>query len=207
MKRDDYILRARANLANDAFYKDYDLTDSCQECYEEIVVLSGCIFKGALIPQMPRLSFYDLKKFIPDYYAIVAMWNSNGKRFLVPTSKRELESLRWDWTRANGNPLAFYPINHRYIGLFPKPYATTSDQYFHIFYRATASVLSGEDVPEFPQDYDHVLESYITADLHEQQNEYTKAQMYFEESQEHLSQLITYIENQRLPDRLVGLQG
>ena len=207
MTRNEYIIRARDNLSNDAFYQDYDLSDSCQECYDEIVVLSGCITRGALIPQMPRLSFYDLKKFIPNYYSIIAMWNSCGRRFLVPTSKRELESLRWDWTRAYGNPLAFYPLNHRYIAIFPKPYSVPPGEYFHIFYHATANVLSGEDIPEIPDEYNYVLESYITADLHEQQNEYAKAQEYFQDSQQNLSELITYIENQRLPDRLVGLQG
>jgi hypothetical protein len=113
--------------------------------------------------------------------------------------------MRWDWEKAAGDPYVYAPVNFRYIVIFPKPTTPNYGQ-MHIFYRASASTLQGVDIPEFPQEYDHALENYSVADLHEQQLEYSKAKVYWEEHLEHLEKLRVYIKEQRLPDRIFGLK-
>lgn len=206
MTRDQYIERVRLNFegAGD-FYGSIDFTDSIQDCYDEIAVLSGCIIKGVQIPIQPGLSFYDLRKFIPDYWAVVAIYCSTGAMWLSPSSKREVESLRWDWTKQSGTPLLFYPVNHRYIAIYPRPNSVSDRDIFYVFYRATSNTLGGSDIPQFPQEYFSTLESFITADLFEQQLEFTKAGVYFTEYQKHLAKLSEYIRQQKNPDRLFTL--
>ena len=203
MTKSEFQFRVHQNLNDQGiFYTSIDTSDSLQDCYDEICAVTGCIMKHAIIPLIPSLTFYDLSKFIPDYLAVVAIWSSTQGMWLSPSSKREIEFLRWDWMRQNGSPLLFYPVNHRYVAIYPRPIAASDKDYLYIFYRATSSILSSNDTPLFPEEYSRVLEAASTGDLFEQQLEYTKAQQYFNIYQENLQLLDTWVKENRHPDRL-----
>lgn len=188
----------RLNL-NDAgvFYTPEDLTDSIQDCYEEVTAFSGCIIKATTVQFQTGKVYYDFVSLIPDYLAVVAIFNSQTKRWMYPVSLRQLREIRYDWELAIGNPFAFWPVNFRYIAVYPR--ANNSNGKFFVFYRAIG--LSTDPLLNIPDEHQQVLEDYVTADLLEQAEEFSKASRYFSSYMSGLSNLKRTCRQIRLPDK------
>ena len=204
MTRDQIAARLQANLQDlGVFYETADLNDSIQDGYSEIVSLTGCIFKAARVAQVSNLTYYDMAAYIPDFWAVTAIWNTNTKRWLTPTNIKLLDDLRNDWELANGNPFLFWPVNFRFVAFYPK--LATASGYFYIFYRAQADTLSASTIPNIPEDLQGILEDYSTCDLLEQAEEFTKAKLQFTEYVKGIRALKQATRSFRLPDLSTGL--
>jgi hypothetical protein len=204
MTRDQIASKVQTRL-NDFGVKitPADLNDSIQDGYFEVTALTGCIFKAASISTSANLSYYDFGLLIPDFFAVTAIFNPTIKRWMVPVSLRQLEEIRNDWELAIGNPYLFWPINFRYVAIYPK--LTTSTGSLYAYYRAQADVLTGTSTPQIPDSLQSILEEYTTGDLLEQSEEFTKAGIsltnYFKDIQE-LKQATRTI---RMPDLISRL--
>lgn len=204
MTRDQIVARVQTNL-NDSgiFYETVDLNDSIQDGYSEVAVFTGSIFKAVRVAQVNNLSYYDFGALISDFWAVTAIWNTNTKQWLSPVNVRILDDIRNDWELANGNPFLFWPVNFRFVAVYPK--LISASGYFYVFYRAQANVLSGSDTPNLPDELQGILEDYSTGDLAEQAEEFTKAKLQFQEYIKGLQAVKQATRSFRLPDLSSGL--
>jgi len=159
------------------FYTADDLNDAIQDGYSEVAAFTGCIFKATTINLVGNLTYYDFGSLIPDYLGVTAIFNPTTKRWLSPTNLRLLEEIRDDWELAIGNPFVFWPVNFRFVAIYPK--LTISSGTLYVFYRATADTLDGTTTPQIPEENQSVLENYVQCDLQEQAEEFTKAKLEF----------------------------
>ena len=199
MTRDQIASKVQTSL-NDSgiFLTAADLNDSIQDGYSEVTALTGCIFKATTVNIEANLSYYDFGLLIPDFLAVTAIFNPTTKRWMVPTNLRLLEDLRNDWELAIGNPFLFWPVNFRFVAIYPK--LTTSTGTLYVYYRAHADTLTSTSTPQIPDDLQRVLEEYTEGDLLEQSEEFTKAGLsltkYFKDIQELKQATRTF----RIPD-------
>lgn len=205
MTRHDLEHRIRNHFENDTYYSSDDVVNSIQDGYDETVVYTGLILKATTIPFTSLLSYYDMITLIPDFMAVVAIFNSVTRKWMIPTSLRKLDQVRPDWETAYGTPMYFAPVSHRYVAIFMKPLAVGyGDMY--IFYKATAPQAADTDTILIPEDYNHCLIDYVISDLWEQNQEWGKAGVHLQAYQESLEDLRLWMKSQRLPDRLPGLR-
>lgn len=179
MTRDQIAIKVRQFL-NDAgvFYTGDDINDSMQDGYDEVSAYCGNIEKMVAIDFVPGLVYYDFRAIIPDFVSLIAIWNRRVKRWMTSCSGRDLDNLRENWEVAVGEPYLFWPINYRYVAIFPtiagigEP--TTNKMY--VVYKAAADTLSGDTEPQIPDDLEEdILMHYVTMDMFEQAEEWTKA--------------------------------
>jgi hypothetical protein len=170
------------------FYSADDVNDAIQDGYDEIVAYTGCIENAVSLQFQSGLNYYDFYTLIPDYLGVVAIWNKSMKRWMIPVSLRELDDMRWDWERAVGSPYLFCPLNYRYVIIFPRMMSAGE---MYVFYKAKANTLTGSDVLNIPPEIcSEIMEHYLLADLHEQREEFTKAQMAYKTYWEEVQALI-----------------
>jgi len=199
MTRDQIRSRVQTNL-NDSnvLYTLDDLNDSIQDGYSEVAAFTGSIFKATSIDIVGNLTYYDFGSLIPDFLAVTAMFNPVTKRWLFPTYLKQLEDIRNDWELAIGNSFLFWPVNFRFVALYPK--LSTSTGTLYIFYRAHADTLSGSSTPQIPEDLQQILEDYTTGDLLEQAEEFTKSQLNLANYFKGIQELKQATRKFRLPD-------
>lgn len=174
MTRDQLTTKIQTKLGdNGIFYQPADLNDSIQDGYSEVAALTGCIFKATSVSLVGNLSYYDFGSLIPDFLAVTAIFNPQIKRWMTPTSLKNLEDIRNDWELAIGTPFLFWPVNFRFVALYPK--LTTSTGSLYIYYRAQADTLSSSSTPQIPDDLQIALEDYTVGDMFEQVEEFSKA--------------------------------
>lgn len=199
MTRVDVEHRLSLYFENDTYYTPYDLQNSIQDGYDEVISFSGAILKSATIPFTQNLSYYDMLTLLPDYIGVYAIFNNVTNRWMWPTSERKLDQVRPDWETSIGTPEYFVPKSHRYMAIFRKP-STALYGNMYVFYRASAPTLGDSDVIQLPDDYVNALSDYCIADLLEQQQEFTKASLRLSSYMDNLEQLRVWIQNQRIPD-------
>jgi len=181
------------------------MNDSIQDGVDEICAFTGCIYASATINFAAGKSYYDLLTLLPNYIGVVAIFNNNIKRWLIPTSQRKLDQDRIDWETALGTPYYFVPISHRYVAIYKKPGAAGYGNMF-VFYRAAAPTLVDATNIPIPDDHLTALENYCVTDLFEQNQEFIKARNHLESYINDLESLRVYMRNKRLPDRLPSLK-
>lgn len=199
MTRDQISDRVQRHLNDEGiFYTVDDLNDSIQDGYAEVAAFTGCIFKATSINLTANLTYYDMGALIPDYLAVTSIFNPATKRWLQPTNLRLLEELRSDWELATGNPFLFWPVNFRFIAIYPR--VTVSSGTLYIFYRANADTLTGTSTPQFPEENQSVLENYVQCDLQEQAEEFIKAKLEFNSYISSITELKQAQRSFRFPD-------
>lgn len=142
---------------------------------------------------------------LPNYYALFAMYNRTINRWMWPTSLKKLDQVRVDWETAPGTPFYFAPVSHRYVAIYKKPNAINYGL-MHCFYFATAPVLSDTVQIPIPDDHIQALEGYCIEDLWAQNQEWNKAQTYFETYVKNIEMLRTYMRNRRNTGRNASLR-
>lgn len=205
--RDGIANRIRLNLNDEGvkFYSPSDLNDSIQDGYDEIAAYTGCIEKVTTLSWVANLTYYDFHALIPDFLAVKGIFNGRIKRWMLPGSSREFDGYRIDWEMANNEPQWFYPANWRWIAFFPQP--AVSAGVFYPWYAAQADILTGTSIPQIPPDNYTVLEYYVTADLLDQSEEWTKAQHYWKLYLSNLEEFRTDVRSRKLPDKQRILVG
>ena len=194
--------RIRANLddAGVTFYSDADINDSLQETYNETIILTESMECMREITFQSQLVYYNLAELIPDYLRPLAIYNKNTKRWLDFKDISYVQKIRDDWELATGEPEIYMVFDFRYIALFPRLETATGSM--EVFYKAKANVLRDTSVPVIPDGDTIVLEEGVTADLLEQKEEFTKAQMYFSNYLDKIEKIRTHVNMRPFPDRV-----
>jgi hypothetical protein len=203
--RADQVTRLRNYFENNIYFSTSDFTDSIQDGYDEIAAFTGVIMKGAVMPFVKDLTYYDMITIFPDFIGTFAIFNSVTKRWMSPTSMKKLDRHRIDWETAYGTPEFFSVCSHRYLALYRKP---SADNYgnAYVFYIAAAPTLATDaDLIQIPDDFTGVLDGYSITDLQEQQQEWNKAGGYLTEYIRDLEDLRNWAKSQRLPARMPTL--
>ncbi len=187
--RDSLAADIRNNLedAGVTFYSADDVNDAIQDAYDDIAVMSGCIQKSATISFVSLLSYYDFRSLISDYFAVVAIYNNNSNRWMYPDTRRSFDKERSDWELMTGEPFSFCPIDSKRVCIVPRFTVATGNM--TVFYRATADTLGATDTPQIHTDMTTLIEHYVTADLLDQQQEFIKADAWF---QKYFKELMEY---------------
>lgn len=179
MTRDQIASKIRHNL-NDAgvtYYSVADVNDSIQDGYDEVVVYCECIEKSAIVDFKSDTTYYNLSTLIPDYYRPIRIYSYNINRFMELNLELENSGYSLDWELTNGSARDYIIKGPKYIGISNRISNATGS--FKIWYKAQANVLTGNDIPRINVKFQLLLENYGTADLLEQNQEYTKAQIYW----------------------------
>jgi hypothetical protein len=197
-------VRTGLDEATANFWTDEDLNDSIQDCYDLSTVMTATIEKSMEINLQANLTYYDLRTLIPDFYSVFAVYNPQTRLFLDPSSELLARALRPDWELATGQPRGFFPLNFRYIAIYPRPVVTQGT--LKVMYRAAAPTLTSDSTSFLtPQELDPAFEEYVIGDLMAQQVELVK---YSRRMQSYLVSLGATKSRQsgrQLPDRLFQL--
>jgi hypothetical protein len=200
----ELIARVQLQLNNPEYFTDQNISDSLQDGLDEIVPFTGLSLLSASIPFQNNLTYYDLQSLLPNFLAIYAVYNRTTKRWMYPNSLRRFDADRIDWETATGTPYFFCPISYRYMAIYKKPVVDNYGDMW-VWYVGTAESIdnSGPLIPNTLRT--EVLEAYTFMDLNEQNQEWTKAGTFFNTYQAKLQELRTFIQNGRLPDRIMHL--
>lgn len=206
MVRDDIIGNIRRNLEEEGitFYSSLDLTDSIQDGYDEVIVLTQCRECVATISFVSSLVYYNLKELIGDYVRPFAIFNNNINDWMEARSLDFFEATRLDWELASGESRYFCPLDFKDVAFFPRLETATGDM--QIFYKATANKLGPTDVPQIPNRNIRVLEFYSTSDLLEQNEEFSKAEKWRELYYNEVKELQHFVNSRSFPDRILQLR-
>lgn len=192
------IVRTNLNDNGITFWSDSDLNDSIQDAYDDIVCLSQCIPKTATFKWIGQLTYYDAIQDLglTDYLSTVAIFNYSTNLWLRDDlNLRDLDRLRRDWECWIGTPQFWVSTSPRHFAIAPK-YPTqrsngafsapafseafyigsNSLNSFKILYWATAPILTGDSSTLLTaSDVQNMFEFYVTADMLEQAQEFSKA--------------------------------
>jgi hypothetical protein len=205
----------RLNLADVGIVRctDEDLNTSLQDAYDDIVILTQCIVKRTTINWVADLSYYDfLALGIADYLTTTAIFNNVTNYYLRDDlSIRDFDGIRRDWELWNGTPQFWAPCSPSKIAIAAKytggtvtgafnPLAFSNAFFigsapigtFDLIYAATAPTFTVDtDSPLIASDMQVMFEDYCTADFLEQDEEFTKASIYW---QSYYSNIDKYVE-------------
>ncbi len=207
MTRSDLKTQVRLALSEPAaiYWTDTDLNESVQDSYNLSAVLSATIEKSATINLQANLTYYDLETLIPDHYATFSVFNPETREFLTPTSSLQLMQMRPDWELATGTPRKFFPLNFRYLAIFPRPVTTQGT--LTINYRAKAPELTSDATSLLtPTELDQGYIEYVVGDLLAQQTELKKFQRRYLQFLKGLKSAKSRANNRQLPDRIYQLR-
>lgn len=205
MTRVDLQTRLQNHFQNSQYYDIQAMNDSIQDGMDEVAAFTGCIYASATLPFVKDRTYYDMLTLLPNYIGAVAIFNNVIKRWLIPTSEKQLDQDRIDWESAYGTPYYFNVKNHRYIAIYKKPIADSYGDMF-VFYIASAPLLNDGTLIPIPEDHITALESYCIQDLWAQQQEFTKASTYTQTYASNLETLRVYMRNRRNSDRTMSLR-
>lgn len=211
MTRAEVSTKIRNNL-NDlgiTYYSDTDINNSIQDAYDEIVVYSECIEKWADIPvntigatEAGGNPWIKISNILSDYYRPLAILNQTTRQFLEPQIDRDVDNYRWDWQLGNGAVYDFIINGPQWIGL-PNSYTGANYKPLRLFYKATApKMLVDTDYFRILDDYQILIEHYCTADLLEQNQEFMKAQNYWNQYEPLLEEYRSKIQLLSRSDRI-----
>lgn len=165
------------------FYSAPDIDDSILDAYVDIVIRTQCIIKKASsLSWIANLSYIDFVSDynITDYLACTAIFNNNLNRFLEDNlSVTQFNLIREDWEICNGEPTNWAPSDFKRIAIFPRQ--ALANGTFDLYYWATAPTFIDADTPLVATDKQQMFEQYGVADLLEQSEEFTKAQIFWKE--------------------------
>jgi hypothetical protein len=200
-------VRTNLNDSGVTFWSEDDLNDSFQDAYDDVVCLSQCIVKSVVIHWIGDLSYLNFVNDygISDYLTTVAIFNNSTNLWLRDDlNLRDFDRLRRDWEFWSGTPQFWASSDPLHIAIAPKyptPTNGTNSVFnasafsgvffigsnatalgtFKLVYLAQAPALSDDSSTFFTaSDVQNLFEFYVTADMLEQAQEFTKATEYWE---------------------------
>ena len=174
-----------ANLIN---FVSGDVDDATQDAYDEIVALSQCIIKKVTLNFQNNLNYYNFQDnsnyssiYVSDFMAATAIFSNLTKLWLLDDKVlKDFDRDRVDWENWIGSCTWWAPCNDaKKIAMIPKPLIGSGT--FDLYYWAQAPTIVNANSPLVPPDFENLIEIYATASLPESYEEFTKAQLYFNE--------------------------
>lgn len=207
LSRSQLRARIQSNL-NDAvgtFFDNATVNQSIQDGYDEVLVDTQCAENTVTVPFTSQTIYYDLYNgIIPPnqlFWRICRIFNKNTNRWMPCCDSRVLDKFRFDWEASNGTPWFGYIVNFQYLGFFPH-YTSGTALGFDVLYKVGRDILTeDQQIPQIPDEFSRILESYATADLLEIYREFTKAEDYWDDYSKLKQKLIDYMPSRSLPDK------
>lgn len=198
-------IRARVQLnLNDAvgtFWDNATVNQSIQDGYDEVIVDTQCVENTVTVPFSSTTIYYDLYNLIPNFWRLSRLFNQNTNRWMPCVDSRVLDKFRFDWEAANGTPWFGYIVNFQYLGFFPH-YTSGTAKGFDILYKVGRDLLTtDQQIPQIPDEFSRILESYATADLLEIYREFTKAAEYWDDYSKLKQKLTDYMPSRSMSDK------
>ena len=207
MTRDQITAKVQKNLENvgASFFTPNQVNASIQDAYDDVCAYCGQIEKSVKISFQSGLVHYNMRSLVSDFIAVVAVYNYNNKRWLVPSNDKELDQLRWDWEKWSGTPIWFFPKDFQYMTICPR--LDVGSGSMEVFYRAQGATLAGSDVPLIKSNAVKLLEFYATGDLLESVKEYTKAEIWLSQYEELRERYKTDVKTLAEADRIAYIRN
>ena len=200
-------IRTNLNDVGVTFYSETDLNDSFQDAYDDIICLSQCIVKSVTLNWISNLSYYDMVNDcgVTDYLGTVAIFNNTTNLWLRDDlNLRDLDRLRRDWECWSGTPQFWVTSDSNHIAIAPKLSVATGN--FKLVYWATAPVLTDDSNGLLTAaDVQNLFEFYITADMLEQAQEFSKAAEFWEKYYSSLEEYSQRVKNNSKSDLLLRI--
>lgn len=184
-------------------FTSHDTIDTVQDGYEFVSLITQCVERIGTLNLVGEKTYYDLSSTFSTYYRVFAIYNTLTKRWLTPTVLDTFKSYSYRWELQHGQPREFCILGCRHIAVYPKPASSTGS--LLVLYKAVPATLAGTDTFEFPAALHNVLTYYGVADLHIQDLEFTKSEMYGKDFRELLERVIEFVNHRSLPDRIYSL--
>ena len=161
------------------YYADEDLNESIQDAYNEVVAKSKCYIKNTTISWQSGLNYYNPADYgIIDYLGYIAIFNNNSNLWLRDdVSIRDFNRIRRDWEQWTGEAQFLTSHSQKYFVICPSLAVGTGT--FSLWYYATAPKLEMDtDTTIIANDMDILITDYVSKDMLESANEFTKASFY-----------------------------
>lgn len=208
MTRAALAAKIRTNL-NDlgiTFYSVSDINESIQDAYDEIVVYSECIEKRTDINFTSNSSYYKVGEELPsDFYRVIGILNDETNRWLTGSFDRNELIYANDWETTSGTAYNFTILGFDRIGITGRKSNATG--YFKMFYKAQAPILQNSTHLLINDNFILLPELYATADLLEQNQEFSKASIYWNQYDEMLEKYRDKIQLLSKSDRVFTRGG
>jgi hypothetical protein len=202
--------RVEVNLHDSgvSFFTSQDVSDSVQEGYTEVTVLTGCIEKSATFQFPVGTAYVDLYNSVPDFFRCIALYSNAINMWLEHRAPITFDSNRLDWELASYTPWFYTVLNFQWIAFFTH-YATgaTASATFELLYRAVGEYLAPTAVPQIPDQFQNILVFYATAEMLEQYQEFSKAKRYWDDYGELLGLLQKDIKERMQPGKMLVYNG
>jgi hypothetical protein len=179
MTRTQIADRIRKNLNDEGitYYSVEDITDSIQDAYDEIIVFTESLDAQANIDFENNTTYYNLTERIPDYYRLFKLWDGTRNFFFDVEGDRDQSNYRSDWELATSSPQNGVIVGPSLLGFFGR--SVNAIGHFTVYYKAQAPILLANTILKINENYLNLVENYCTADLLEQNQEFTKASKYW----------------------------
>lgn len=144
-------------------FTDAELSQIVNEGLETLAEETLFYERYATIPIMEAQTYYDLRGFTPEVpVEVKSIWSTVRNDWLTPLDENDLDNR---WEQATGDPLAFFTRGIYWIGVYPRPAATTGFLRVHFAglpsrFAHTASVLG-----DLPSDHLPALEDYALYEM------------------------------------------
>lgn len=199
----DIVNRVASNLndPNFVFYTKNDIISSLQDGYDVTAAVAKCIEKTLPIGFLPNIIYYPLYYLINDFTRVNSIFNQDINRWMDLYDTRYLDAKRYDWESATGGSAYQATIlNFNFVAFFSHYADTVPVNGFMLYYAAIGERLLPDTLPQIPDQFIRILESYATGDLLEQQQEYQKASVYNQDFEKLLGDLTQDVRRQSSPD-------
>jgi hypothetical protein len=169
-------------------FAQQDIDDATQDAYDEVVALSQCIIKKINLNFQNNLNYYNFQDstnwpniYVSDFMACTAIFSNQTNLWLLDDKViKDFDRERLDWENWIGNAVWWAPCNDaKRIVIVPKQ--LTASGSFDLYYWAQAPTIVNTNSPLVPPDFENLIEIYATASLLESYEEFSKAQLYFNE--------------------------
>jgi hypothetical protein len=132
------------------------------------------------------------------------VYNNETSRWLLPGDYQRFDTTRRQWEASEGEPQYFWMRGHWWLGLHPRPDATSGTVTVYASVQPTA-LSADADTPGFPREYHLALVEYGVYDLLCQDNEFGKAERYLRRFLEKQEGLRRFVMQRAVKDRVGSL--
>lgn len=182
---------------NQIYWTDDKINLSIQDGYDEIVLETECIEGMYTLNSTPGLIYYDLYDLIPNFWKLTRIYNNQTNRWLTIYDQQVLNRVYFSWEQSTNTPWYGYIVDYRYFGFFPH---ANSSQTFDIYYKLCKDVLlSDSQQIQIQPAHIKVLETWCTADLLESVQEFSKAQVFWQDYNMELERFKAHVRARQQP--------
>lgn len=202
-------IRTRLDEASVIFWADADIREAINDGYQEMSDASEWYERNANINLTINTVYYDLTSssiLTDEFLAMKQAFNNQENWWLDPRTVWDLDASYRGWESVTGPPKRFFMRGLWFLGLDPKPPATSGT--VRLYYSAMPAALSaGGDVPGFPQEFHFGLVEYALYDLLGQEAETQKALQHWKQYKGYEAALVDFVNHRISTPRLSGYKG